>query len=313
MEETARKQGEWYSKKTLRFARSHGAAAVYNGRIYLFGGGGNNFQSLNSVEIYDPRDDRWSLGKEMPSIRSGAMAVTLNNKIYVIGGGFKKPDGKFVFLKKVEIYDPYTNEWENGPDLIIPHDYPAIAVLNDNIYIIGGHHPNATEGGPKTDPGSNFCEMLDIGMGKWSEIAPLPTPRFGHSAIVLNGEIVTTGGVAFTSNGFNNFDIAEVYNIGAKAWRRELSLSLPWTAAAHASSVLNGKIYIFGGYSGAEIHDRVACYDPSLKRWKELQPMDKPRAAMPAVVIDDTIYLIGGWEKDGRSVMNNVIAYLPPK
>jgi len=46
------------------------------------------------------------------------------------------------------------------------------------------------------------------------------------------------------------------------------------------------------------------------KLWIPLPPIDKPRAAMGVVSISDReIYLIGGWEVDGRTVMDTVISY----
>jgi len=64
----------------------------------------------------------------MPTHRSGAVAALVGEKVYVIGGGYKKPDGKFKFLTTVEIYSPAEDRWETGPDMIMPHDYPGVAV-----------------------------------------------------------------------------------------------------------------------------------------------------------------------------------------
>jgi N-acetylneuraminic acid mutarotase len=118
-----RNSGTWQIRSPLTIARSHPATAVYENKIYVFGGGGPAFKSLNAVEVYDPVRDKWSIEREMPTLRSGAMAVTLGNRIFVIGGGFKKPDGKFRFLPTTEIYNPRTGTWERGPDMLRPHDY----------------------------------------------------------------------------------------------------------------------------------------------------------------------------------------------
>lgn len=55
------------------------------GKLYLFGGGGPEFKSLQTVEIYDPKTDRWTFGPEMPTLRSGVVAVKLNDQAYVMG------------------------------------------------------------------------------------------------------------------------------------------------------------------------------------------------------------------------------------
>jgi N-acetylneuraminic acid mutarotase len=301
-------QGKWASKPAMKVARSHGPTAAYNGKIYVFGGGGPDFKSLNSTTIYDPAQDSWSAGTEMPTLRSGAIATTVGDAIYIIGGGFKKPDGNFQFLRTTEIYHPKTDSWEAGPDMFQPHDYPAGALHDNHIYILGGHHPDATLSGPKTDPGFDFCERLNLATGKWEELKPLPTPRFALDAVVMDQKILTMGGVAFTPEGFNNFDHIEAFDPASGEWSLD-NLKLPWTAAGLGSIMIDDTPFIFGGYSGDGICDHAACYDKASKTWHLLPPMPAPLAAMGVAHIDRTIYLVGGWADDGRTPLASVIAY----
>ena len=302
-------EGQWQTKAPLAIARSHCPTASYQGKIYGFGGGGPNFKSLNSVVIYDPQTDEWSTAADMPTLRSGAIAQTVGDSIYIIGGGFKQENGTFRFLRTTEIFHPATGEWEHGPDMLMPHDYPAGALLGNYIYILGGHHPDATLSGPKTDPGFDFCERLDLRTGKWEQIAPLPTPRFALDAVVHDGRILTMGGVAFTPEGFNNFDHVETFDPHTSRWQRD-TLTLPWTAAGAGACMLGGNILVFGGYSGDGISDHAACYDPEAKQWRLLPPIPKPLAAMGVGVIENTAYLIGGWADDGRTPQDSFYAYV---
>jgi N-acetylneuraminic acid mutarotase len=285
--------------------------AAYGGRLYAIGGGGPNFKSLNTVEVYDPGRDCWSFAREMPTLRSGAMAVVIGNKIYVIGGGFKQPSGTFRFLTTVEMYDPEADRWGSDPDLLMPHDYPAVAHFRGEIYILGGHHPNATEGGPRTDPGFDFCERWSPGKTRWEEIAPLTVPRFALSAAVLEGDLIAFGGVAFTPEGFNNFDFIERYDPEKRVWTRESHRRLPWPGAAIAACVSGGALYIFGGYSTDFVHPRSARLNPQTASWENLSPMPEPRAATSAIPLNGRIYLAGGWAADGRTPMESAIAFEP--
>jgi len=237
--------------------------------------------------------------------------MTVGDRIYVVGGGFKKPDGRFRFLTTVEIYNPLTDTWEKGPDMLQPHDYPAAALLDGYIYIIGGHHPGATEGGPQTDPGFSFCERFNPVESNWEEIAPLTTPRFAASAVVHEGRIFTLGGVAFTPQGFREYDLVEIYDLGRGLWSKSTDLVLPWSAAAHGACIMNNRLYLFGGFSGpGGIGTQAAVYDFHLRTWEIVPFLPQPRAAMGVAVVGDTIYLVGGWAAD-RSVMNSVVAYKP--
>ena len=242
----------------------------------------------------------------MPTHRSGAVAALVGEKVYVIGGGYKKPDGKFKFLTTVEIYSPAEDRWETGPDMIMPHDYPGVAVSGNDIYIMGGHHPDATEGGPSKDPGFAFCERLNVVEGRWAEIAPLPVPRFALKGDVSGSKILATGGVAFTGKSLTEYDMIDIYDPVSNTWTKENGFSLPWHAAAHGICIYKGRLHIFGGYSTDGIHTRAAYYDQDVKEWKRPPDIDKPRAAMGVESVDDYIYLIGGWESDGRTVMDTV-------
>jgi len=302
-------KGSWNIIKPMEVARSHAPVIAYKGMIYVFGGGGPEFSSLDSCVRYNPTTEEWSDLTPMPTKRSGTAAFLINGKVYVVGGGFKKPDGNFQFLKTVEIYDPETDSWETGPDMNQPHDYPAATLVGETIYILGGHHPEACLGGPKTDPGFDYCERWAPGQASWEEIAPLPTPRFAAAALTRNDTIYTSGGVAFRPEGFNNFDFFENFSLSAGSWSKDENLKLPWPAAGQGMCSVNNDFFFFGGYSTDNIHTRAAVCPEKETEWQRIPDMPMPRAAMGVVVIDSTIYLIGGWEDDGRTPMNSVVAY----
>ncbi len=288
--------------------RSHPGVAEFDGKIYAFGGGGPNFLSLNCSEVYDPATKAWSSVSPMPTKRSGTMAMRMGEMIVVMGGGFRKPDGKFKFLKTVEAYYPKEDRWETKPDLLQPHDYPASAVLDGQVYIIGGHHPDATEGGPQTDPAFAFSQRWDGKAEAWEEIPQMPTPRFASSAVAINGQIWVMGGVAFTPEGFHEYDRIEVYDPKQNAWHRS-EVSLPYSSAGQGACVLENRLYSFGGFQeGVGIGKHGAVYDLSEKKWYVLPPMPHDRAAMGIVVLNGTLYLLGGWRAD-RSVKASVVAF----
>jgi N-acetylneuraminic acid mutarotase len=293
----------------MPIVRSHFGSAVWNDRIYVFGGGGEGFKSLNVVHIYDPAADRWIAGHPMPTTRSGVVAIALDDRIYVMGGGFKRPDGTFNFLTTVEIYQPKTDTWETGPDLLMRHDAPAATMLNRDIYLFGGHHPDAL-GGPLTDPAMNFSEVLDIQAGSWDALLPMPTPRFSLAAVAINGKILAMGGGAFRDGVFKNFDLIEIYDPIAKSWMERSGMSLPWPSAGLGSCVLNDRIYVFGGNDGTCIQDRGDFYDPGIKQWVDLPPMHESRAAMGVVVLDGALYVIGG--RGANNIPVNTLEVLNP-
>lgn len=302
-------RGNWRVLNKMEQPRSHTPVAEVGGKLFLLGGGGMQFASLNTNVALDPKTGKWETRKPMPTARSGTISCVVNDKIYVIGGGFKQPNGQFKFLDAVEIYDPSTDTWTTGPSMLAPHDYPGGLLAGNHIYIFAGHHPDATKAGPKTDPGFAFCERLNLATGNWEELGPIPTPRFALSAVELGGRLLAMGGVAFRPEGFNNFDHIEEYRPSSNTWHVVPDIKLPWTAAGQANCVIGETLFTFGGYSGDGIHNRAACLDPATKTWKRLPDMPAPRAAVGLGVLGRTVYLFGGWADDGRSPTDTVFAY----
>jgi N-acetylneuraminic acid mutarotase len=300
----------WTDAAALKQIRSHPATVAWNGRLYVFGGGGPRFVSLNTVEVYDPRADRWEPAAPMPTLRSGAVAAVIDGRIWVVGGGFRKDDGKFRFLPTTEIYDPARDAWEAGPDMTQPHDYPALGLLDGTIYILGGHHPDATEGGPSSDPGFAYCERLGPSAVGWEPIAPMPTPRFAPMGVVWGGRVWAVGGCAYVAaaGGVRDFDRIERFDPATGAWDTP-GFSMPWPAAAHG--VAQGgdagrTVYVVGGYSGPGIHARAAAFDAETGAARDLPSLNAPRAAMGTAILDGVLYAVGGWQGDGRTVTDRV-------
>lgn len=129
---------EWEQKSNMSTTRSAVTAAVYNQKIYVFGGYYDSFDKklirTDAVEIYDPETDTWSQGANMPTARSWSSAITLDNKIFVIGG----TDNNKSLRSIVEVYDPLTNSWTRMNNMPLSIQGMGAVVLNDEIYVIGG-------------------------------------------------------------------------------------------------------------------------------------------------------------------------------
>ncbi|MFQ5508360.1 MAG: Kelch repeat-containing protein [Leptospirillia bacterium] len=297
----------WTDVAPLNHIRSHPATCVWQGKVYVFGGGGVRFASLNTVECYDPQADRWDLLTPMPTLRSGAHAAVVNGKIYVVGGGFCQDNGKFRFLPTVEIYDPATDSWSDGPDMGQPHDYPALAELDGTIYTIAGHHPDATEGGPSTDPAFSYSEKLAPGAAAWEQIADLPIPRFAPMGLTWQGKVWAIGGCRYVEevDGVRDFDRIDIFDPATGTWSMP-DFTMPWPAAAHGVSRRGEWVYVVGGYSGPAIHDRTVRFNADNGASEDLPSLNEPRAAMGLEIIGNHLLAIGGWKGDGRSVTDRV-------
>jgi N-acetylneuraminic acid mutarotase len=63
----------------------------------------------------------------------------------------------------------------------------------------------------------------------------------------------------------------------------------------HASTVLNGKIYVFGGQNDTTgVLNSVEEYDPATDVWTSRAPMPTPRYTLAACALEQSIYVLGG-------------------
>jgi N-acetylneuraminic acid mutarotase len=123
----------WSNKTPPPIKINDYASAVIDNKIYILTYEGALYESGNSLLIYDTDTDKWSQGTSMSaSVHSAVMGATTDKtapkRLYVMSTD----------LDVVQIYDPATNKWSTGTQMPTERLGFSIAVLNDNIYAIGG-------------------------------------------------------------------------------------------------------------------------------------------------------------------------------
>jgi N-acetylneuraminic acid mutarotase len=66
--------------------QAHGARPGANGRIYVFGGFGQDDQFFGSVDVYRPDTKTWEPGPAMPTARAYLGSAVRGTTIYALGG-----------------------------------------------------------------------------------------------------------------------------------------------------------------------------------------------------------------------------------
>jgi hypothetical protein len=90
-------------------------------------------------QIYNAESDTWSQGAPIPeatwqATASATTGVRAPKRIYVMGGegGFVEP------LNQTFVYDPQPDTWSVGSSLPTALIDPAVAVVDDLVYVMGG-------------------------------------------------------------------------------------------------------------------------------------------------------------------------------
>jgi N-acetylneuraminic acid mutarotase len=239
-------------------------------------------------------DSRLSFGIPTAAVRLDVDAVTTNlEQIYAdLGQSIVVPDIE-PFIATVGSPAP----WQFAPSLPMNLQGYCACAVNDKIYVMGAAF------------GIPAMFQYDPATKQWEPKAPSLHARHGHACSVLNGLIYITGGsVANAYASYAQSDDVEVYNPVADAWtsKNPMPLERDW----HASTTLDGKIYVMGGSPWL---DSVLVYDPARDAWEPRAPLPIQVASLASAAVDGKIYVFGGAALQGTasSIVADVYAYDP--
>jgi N-acetylneuraminic acid mutarotase len=177
-------------------ARGGGGLALVGRKLHFISG-------IRADRLTDSADhwvldlDDWASGSAqwqdlapLPVARNQFSAAVLEGKIYAIGGQFGHDAGQ-IDQARVDIYDPKTDSWSDGPALPKGHSHAegGTFVSGGRIYMAGGH--TTPEGGHKAIDGDVLA--LSPG-GQWEVVAKLPKPLSSPAAAIIGGKLYVAGG-----------------------------------------------------------------------------------------------------------------------
>jgi N-acetylneuraminic acid mutarotase len=127
----------------------------------------------------------------------------------------------------------------------------------------------------------------------WVEVAPDPMPRSEHPAVVLDGEMVVSGG--FVESGFGDdavTDAVGAYDPARDTWREMPPLPSPRHHGMAA--VVGDRLFVIGGYAMTGFDPTSSLWELVGGEWVERAPMPTVVGAGAAVELDGSVYVVGG-------------------
>lgn len=135
---------------------------------------------------------------------------------------------------------------------------------------------------------------------EWESRAAMPLPRTEVTAAAIGDEIAVLGGLTLGRGASRRVDS---YSPEFDRWRRLVDLPV---SVHHAMAVgLRGRLYVLGGYSGADVPLR-SVFVLAGRRWRALPRMPFPRAAAGAAGVAGRIVVAGG-VGPGRRLARNAL------
>lgn len=213
----------WAQLAQTPAGRDHPASFALDGKVYLVGGALNGDGDQDTAGFrYLPAQDRWEPVPELTQVYGSSAAVlhgyawigdvtntlvqydpraravrripfpndtprdhsrvlAFMDELWVIGG--REPE-----TERVDIYDPASGRWRQGPSLNRYRGGFAAATVGDRLVVSGGEVINrglriVTE-----------TEIFTAGEERWQLAPPMPVPVHGSAAVVHNGRFWVFGG-----------------------------------------------------------------------------------------------------------------------
>jgi hypothetical protein len=140
-------------------------------------------------------------------------------------------------------------------------------------------------------------------------LTPLPEPVASFGAAVCDGWLYVYGGHTGEEHAHSRDNLSNHFrrlNLAGGSWE-----DLPMETALQGLPLVahGGKLYRVGGLNirnaagdKGDTHSvaEFACYDPATAKWTALASLPEARSSHDAVVIDNTLYVVGGWTLDGE-------------
>ena len=193
------KTNKWRNGAIPPVEMHHFQPVVYKNEIYALGamtGGYPGETPVSHIYIYNPNNDSWRKGAEIPADRQrgGAGAVIYNDKIYLVCG---IRDGHRGDHKNwLDTYDLQTGKWAVLPNAPRARDHFQSVIVDDKLYALAGRTTIAAENPFKNTMGE--VDVFDLKNNKWSTLPNhLPTHRAGGAAMVFGKSIIVFGGESF--------------------------------------------------------------------------------------------------------------------
>lgn len=260
--------------KLLKNRSKHQLNSV-NGKLYAIAGLDNHFHSMTDIEVYDTNDYSWAEAIKNLNVNDGFTSVPVGNCIYIIGGRNTKT-GKC--STKIQRYVVDTEDFFSVGKLNIERERAGLAVKDDNIYIVGGRNESGyldsieifnTETNTVTGSLNLPKKMIDPQAFFYNDtlyvIAGTDENGFSGDVYALeNNEWVQKKSMSYISeyvrgeaykgkfycaavNEKENIDILQ-YDVQKDEWNI-IENNFAKDLIYYDVSILNGLIYIVGGYS----------------------------------------------------------------
>ncbi|XVE89275.1 hypothetical protein DITRI_Ditri19aG0189900 [Diplodiscus trichospermus] len=248
---------------------------------------------------------KWEKMAAAPVPRLDGAAIQIDNHLYVFAGY-----GTIDYVHShVDIYNFTDNTWRGRFDMPKEMAHSHLGMVTDGryIYVVTGQY------GPQCRGPTAHTFVLDTETKKWSDMPPLPVPRYAPATQLWRGRLHVMGGSKENRHtpGLEHWSLAVKDGKALeKEWRSEIPI--PRGGPHRACVVFKDHLYVIGGQEGdfmakpgspifkcsrrnEVVYSDVYMLDDEMK-WKTLPPMPKPDSHIEFAwtIVNNSIVIVGG-------------------
>lgn len=288
--------GNWtMSGSTFTTGRYNHGSVVYDGYLYILGGLDSGGNRLNDVQ-YAPLGaggtvGSWSSTTSFPTGRNSMAVAAYGGYMYVCGGKATPTNFTNTCYSAPINSNGTLGSWTATTSL--PDYYGSMAtVLHDGrLYLLGGVKASA-------NTTVRYAQLSDDGtIGAWTTTTSFTGARSSAGAVVNGDYMYILGGTDLT-NYLRDVQYAPINSDGTLgSWNR--TTDLPSARGYPTPTVLNGYLYLYGGFDGTTVYNAVnyapLIPDGRLGAWMAGTGHTNARYGHQVVIDGGYAYLTGGY------------------
>jgi hypothetical protein len=212
--------------------------------------------------------------EDLPEARSALTSANNEENIFIVNGfGANEQYADEIFQ-----YNIFQNSWATLTSLTIPKRFASAEIVGNFLYVFNG----TTEGGIL----NRRVEKIDLTDGSVQYLSDNPQPSRVAGVSVWDSKIYSFGGTS-GPNEYSN----KLYQFDPQidTWTELAEMPL---ATETKGEIVNGKLYVIGGYNGA-VSNRVDVYNIASGIWEANIVMPVGISAHSTSVIGSRIYMVG--------------------
>jgi hypothetical protein len=222
--------------------------------------------TLAAADTTAPQSDS---GTGLPEPLASFGAVTCDGWIYVYSGhiGTAHDHSKDNLAQAFHRRRVEGGAWESLP-METPLQGLALVTHQGLVYRVGGMTAHNTLDQDPALFSTDAFACFDPATKQWTPLAPLPTGRSSHDAVVIDSKLYVVGGWKLSGDDSGEWQSDMLIYDFAQPELGWQSVEQPFERRALAASHHDGKLVVIGGMNADDKIDRsVNLYDPATSTW----------------------------------------------